>query len=88
MKYPRQLSNSILQKSFHLRCSNAADVLAEEKPFILQVGEFEDSDMFLAMIRVFLCRKYGYSAINSAKLIEEYLQVSKPYNLNCISGRF
>lgn len=70
-----------------MRCKKAADNLAEEKAHILPVEENEDAEIFMAQIRVFLCTKYGYSANNSAELIEKHLQVSKAYNSSCLSGR-
>lgn len=87
MKYQKPASTRELHNSFHLKCNKAADTLAEEKPHILQLELHEDPDIYIAQIRVFLCTKYGYSANNSAKIMEELLQVSIPQKRGCLSNQ-
>lgn len=76
---PKSHGKSFL--SIHLRCSRAADDLAEEKSHVLQLEEHEDPNIALAQVRVYLCTKYGFSANNAGALVKEYLQVSIPQKL-------
>lgn len=78
MLYPQPKSRGKSFLSIHLRCSRAADDLAEEKNHIIQLEEHESTDIAVAQVKVYLCTKYGFSANNAGALVEQFLQVSNP----------
>jgi hypothetical protein len=90
MLYPLPRSRGKSFLSIHLRCSRAADDLAEEKPHIIQLEEHESPEIAVAQVKVYLCTKYSFSANNAGALVEQSLQVSIPQKRefnSCKTGR-
>jgi hypothetical protein len=58
---------------------DACHRLAEEKnhTIVIPEGYMVDTDILGAQIRLFLCRKYGYSAATAEQLVQDYLTYEK-----------